>query len=80
MTRLAPTFYKTFDIDPRAVATELEDGLSATHAHCSPKYFYNALGSTLFEAISRVRYPDLDLTHLRTGDQLPGEKVSTQRT
>jgi len=36
--------------------------------------------ATLYEAISRVRYPDLDLTHLRTGDQLPGEKVSTRRT
>lgn len=54
MTRLAPTFYKTFDIDPRAVATELETGLSAMHAYCSPKYFYNALGSTLFDAITHL--------------------------
>jgi dimethylhistidine N-methyltransferase len=31
---------------------ELVDGLSAAAAHVSPKYFYNALGSRLFEAIT----------------------------
>ncbi len=54
MTQQTPSFYQTFDLDPRAVAAELERGLTATHAHCSPKYFYNALGSTLFEAITHL--------------------------
>jgi dimethylhistidine N-methyltransferase len=54
MTQQIPSFYKTFDIDPYAVATELEIGLLAARAHCSPKYFYNALGSTLFEAITHL--------------------------
>jgi dimethylhistidine N-methyltransferase len=31
---------------------ELSDGLSAEKAHVPPKYFYNALGSKLFEAIT----------------------------
>ncbi len=54
MTQRIPSFYKTFDIDPRKVAMELELGLTAPLAHCSPKYFYNALGSTLFEAITHL--------------------------
>jgi dimethylhistidine N-methyltransferase len=54
MTQQTPSFYQTFDLDPRAVAAELERGLTAAHAHCSPKYFYNALGSTLFEAITHL--------------------------
>lgn len=54
MAGIVPTFFKTFDIDPRLVASELERGLLAAQAHCSPKYFYNALGSTLFEAITHV--------------------------
>lgn len=54
MTQQTPSFYQTFDLDPRVVAAELERGLTATHAHCSPKYFYNALGSTLFEAITHL--------------------------
>ena len=54
MSSRIPSFYKTFDIDPRAVVAELEAGLQAPHAHCSPKYFYNALGSTLFEAITHL--------------------------
>lgn len=52
MTQRTPSFYKTFDIDPRKVTTELELGLTAPRAHCSPKYFYNALGSVLFDAIT----------------------------
>jgi L-histidine Nalpha-methyltransferase len=54
MTQRIPSFYKTFDVDPRKVAMELELGLTAPQAHCSPKYFYNALGSTLFEAITHL--------------------------
>ena len=54
MTQKTPSFYNTFEMDPRKVATELELGLTAPRAHCSPKYFYNALGSTLFEAITHL--------------------------
>ncbi len=54
MTQRIPSFYKTFEIDPAAVVAELESGLCSPHAHCSPKYFYNALGSTLFEAITHL--------------------------
>lgn len=54
MTQQTPSFYQTFNLDPRVVTAELERGLTATHAHCSPKYFYNALGSTLFEAITHL--------------------------
>ena len=54
MALKVPTFFKTFDIDPRLIAGELEQGLLAPQAHCSPKYFYNALGSTLFEAITHL--------------------------
>jgi dimethylhistidine N-methyltransferase len=54
MTQQTPSFYQTFDLDPLVVADELEKGLTAAHAHCSPKYFYNALGSTLFEAITHL--------------------------
>lgn len=54
MSYRLPSFYKTFDIDPRAVVAELEAGLHAAYAHCSPKYFYNAFGSTLFEAITHL--------------------------
>ena len=49
-----PRLYKTFDIDPRTVVSELALGLSAANAYCSPKYFYNALGSNLFEAITHL--------------------------
>ncbi len=54
MAEKVPGFFKTFDIDPDVVAKELEHGLLSGHAHCSPKYFYNALGSTLFEAITHL--------------------------
>lgn len=54
MAEKAPDFYKMFDLDPRVVAHELEQGLLAPQAHCSPKYFYNALGSSLFEAITHL--------------------------
>ena len=54
MTQQTPSFHQTFDLEPRVVATELERGLTAAHAHCSPKYFYNAFGSTLFEAITHL--------------------------
>ncbi|SHH03929.1 L-histidine N(alpha)-methyltransferase [Massilia sp. CF038] len=37
-----------------AVGAELQQGLLATHAHVSPKFLYDALGSKLFEAICEL--------------------------
>lgn len=36
------------------IQNELADGLSAANAHISPKYFYDRLGSVLFEAICEL--------------------------
>ena len=54
----SPQFIKLYD-DSRAdhgaeVATELTAGLCDAAAHVSPKYFYNPLGSSLFEAITAL--------------------------
>ncbi|MFI5446681.1 L-histidine N(alpha)-methyltransferase [Polaromonas sp. UC242_47] len=38
----------------QSAVRELAEGLSAAAASVSPKYFYNALGSKLFEAITRL--------------------------
>jgi L-histidine Nalpha-methyltransferase len=54
MADKTPSFYKMFAVDPQAVAREVEQGLLSERAYCSPKYFYNALGSTLFEAITHL--------------------------
>ena len=40
--------------DAGKMQTELALGLSETQAHISPKYFYNPLGSKLFEAICQL--------------------------
>jgi len=40
--------------DPAAIRVELLAGLSAPTAHVSPKYFYDALGSRLFAAITEL--------------------------
>lgn len=39
---------------PAAAQQELQAGLLATAAHISPKYFYDAMGSALFEAICEL--------------------------
>ncbi len=46
-------------LDPTDMRTELALGLSASQAEISPKYFYNPLGSKLFEAICQLEeyYP-----------------------
>lgn len=50
----APHFIQTHLSNPAAVLAELETGLLATPAHASPKYFYDALGSRLFDAITEL--------------------------
>jgi len=52
MLALKPSFFNTFEVNQQAVVQELSQGLLSAQAACSPKYFYNALGSSLFEAIT----------------------------
>ncbi|WP_296224408.1 L-histidine N(alpha)-methyltransferase [Ralstonia sp. UBA689] len=46
------TFYQLFTEDDAALRAEAETGLLAPVASVSPKFFYDALGSRLFEAIT----------------------------
>ena len=53
-TPRSPRFIQTDQADHAAAREELIDGLSATAAHTSPKFLYDALGSRLFEAITEL--------------------------
>ena len=55
-----------------AITQEISAGLLADHASISPKYFYDALGSVLFEAICAL--PEYYLT--RTEAQIITQHVS----
>lgn len=47
-------FIQLYFPDADAIRAELSEGLLAQHARTSPKYLYDELGSTLFEAICKV--------------------------
>jgi dimethylhistidine N-methyltransferase len=47
-------FIQTHQQDAAAIRAELSAGLLARHAHTSPKYLYDVLGSKLFEAICEL--------------------------
>lgn len=49
-----PEFLQIHHDDQAAIREELIQGLSATRAHTSPKFLYDALGSRLFEAITEL--------------------------
>ena len=49
-----PTFIQQHHIDDRALADEAARGLRASPAHVSPKFFYDPLGSRLFDAITEL--------------------------
>jgi L-histidine Nalpha-methyltransferase len=49
-----PTFIQQHQIDDRVLADEAAAGLRAPHAHVSPKFFYDPLGSRLFDAITEL--------------------------
>ena len=49
-----PTFIQQHHIDDRALADEAARGLQASPAHVSPKFFYDPLGSRLFDAITEL--------------------------
>ncbi|HET9978584.1 MAG TPA: L-histidine N(alpha)-methyltransferase [Burkholderiaceae bacterium] len=47
-----PRFVQLADVSPADLRAELADGLAAEAASIAPKYFYDALGSRLFDAIT----------------------------
>ncbi len=49
-----PYFMQLFTQDLEATAVELKAALSASSVRLSPKFLYDALGSTLFDAITRL--------------------------
>jgi L-histidine N-alpha-methyltransferase len=49
-----PQFIQLHQLDDRALAAEAAAGLLARPAHASPKFFYDALGSRLFDAITEL--------------------------
>jgi L-histidine N-alpha-methyltransferase len=49
-----PSFIQQHRIDDRALADEAAAGVRARPAHASPKFFYDALGSRLFDAITEL--------------------------
>ena len=53
-TTETPQFIQQHQIDDRALAQEAADGLRQTAAHVSPKFFYDRLGSCLFDAICEL--------------------------
>lgn len=55
-----PSFFNALSPTSDSSLQDLSQGLLAPGAHCSPKYFYNALGSTLFDAIAHL--PEYYLT------------------
>ena len=53
-TDLAPRFVQLHQPSPGLSHPALIEGLMQTPAHVSPKYFYDALGSRLFDAITEL--------------------------
>ena len=51
---MTPDFIQLHHGDDRALAAEAAAGLLAPAAHVSPKFFYDALGSRLFDAITET--------------------------
>ena len=51
---LAPRLLQLHQADDVALAAEAAAGLLATPAHASPKFFYDALGSRIFEVITAL--------------------------
>jgi L-histidine N-alpha-methyltransferase len=49
-----PSFIQQHHLDDRALADEAAAGLRARPAQVSPKFFYDALGSRLFDAITEL--------------------------
>ncbi len=54
LTLKSPRFFQWHRIDDAGLAAEAAAGLRATPARVSPKFFYDALGSRLFDAITEL--------------------------
>jgi L-histidine Nalpha-methyltransferase len=50
----SPHFVQLHQADLAGVRAELAEGLLAQPAHVAPKFFYDALGSRLFDAITEL--------------------------
>ncbi len=50
----SPRFFQLHSVDDQALAAEAAAGLQAVPARASPKFFYDALGSRLFDAITAL--------------------------
>ena len=55
----APHFLQVYQADGAAIRAELAAGLLADPPHAAPKFFYDALGSRLFDAITELEEYDL---------------------
>lgn len=53
-TEAVPSFVQLHQTNHAAVRAELAAGLQAPAAHVAPKFFYDALGSRLFDAITEL--------------------------
>lgn len=51
---IQPELHQLQAVDAQALAAEARAGLLAPQAHVSPKFFYDALGSRLFDAITAL--------------------------
>ena len=51
---LSPEFHQLHDVESAPLAAEAAAGLMAKAARASPKFFYDALGSRLFDAITEL--------------------------
>src|SRR5687768_1339292 len=49
-----PRFIQRHHADADAVRAEVQAGLLSRAAHAAPKFFYDALGSRLFDAITEL--------------------------
>lgn len=71
---MTPHFIQLHHGDERALAAEAAAGLQAAAAQVSPKFFYDALGSRLFDAITETveYYPTRTeaAIHARHGDEI----------
>jgi L-histidine Nalpha-methyltransferase len=78
-----PRFVQLHDEDNAALRDELSAGLRAAAASIAPKYFYDALGSRLFDAITELPeyYPTrTEAQILRTHAAEMAQAVGTGRT
>jgi dimethylhistidine N-methyltransferase len=78
-----PRFLQHHHADAEAVRAEVLSGLMSRSAHVSPKFFYDSLGSKLFEAITELPeyYPTrTEATIFRRHGRAMAQAIGTQST